>query len=199
MTTDVGSPSMIPLCTIPDLRLLSYCRFVLFSGQLQHKLNRIATASGSANASVAMSALLDVMADAHTKSAGRQQSQEPEQVGWLVGWVSIKHDKVRYMIQGALVVHFPYRRVLWNLYRSMDCRNYPFGNVAGFDLSIMQRSLCAFSDRVLCKTQQVSGRGKRSLETKLLKVYVKLLARLLRDSEKDNFGTNGINDQGSNE
>lgn len=41
---------------------------------------------------------------------------------------------------------------------------------------------------------QVSGRGKRSLETKLLKVYVKLLARLLRDSEKDNFGTN---DQGS--
>lgn len=37
---------------------------------------------------------------------------------------------------------------------------------------------------------QVSVKGKRSLETKLLKVYVKLLARLLRDSEKDNFGTN---------
>lgn len=54
-------------------------RFVLFSGQVQHKLNRIATASGSANASVAMSALLDVIADAHTKSAGRQQ--DPEQVG----------------------------------------------------------------------------------------------------------------------
>lgn len=51
----------------------------MFSGQVQHKLNRIATASGSANACVAMSALLDVMADAHTKSAGRQQ--EPEQVG----------------------------------------------------------------------------------------------------------------------
>lgn len=45
--------------------------------QVQHKLNRVATASGSANPSVAMSALLDVMADAHTKSAGRQ---EPEQV-----------------------------------------------------------------------------------------------------------------------
>lgn len=28
-----------------------------------------------------MSALLDVMGDAHTKSAGRQQ--EPEQVGWV--------------------------------------------------------------------------------------------------------------------
>lgn len=62
-----------------DLCLLSYyVLFVLFSGQVQHKLNRIATASGSANASVAMSALLDVMADAHTKSAGREQ--EPEQV-----------------------------------------------------------------------------------------------------------------------
>lgn len=35
---------------------------------------------------------------------------------------------------------------------------------------------------------QISGKGRRSLETKLLKVYVKLLARLLRDCEKDNFG-----------
>ena len=49
---------------------------------------------------------------------------------------------------------------------------------------------------MLMLNYQVSGRGKRSLETKLLKVYVKLLARLLRDSEKDKFGTN---DQGSNE
>lgn len=40
------------------------------------------------------------------------------------------------------------------------------------------------------RIQQSLGKGKRSLETKLLKVYVKLLARLLRDSEKDNFGTN---------
>lgn len=52
-----------------------------------------------------------------------------------------------------------------------------------------------YSSRDVCWMQQVSGKGKRSLETKLLKVYVKLLARLLRDSEKDNFG---INDQGSN-
>lgn len=58
------------------------CTFHLVSGQVQHKLNRIATASGSANASVAMSALLDVMADAHTKSAGRQK--EPQEVGWLI-------------------------------------------------------------------------------------------------------------------
>ncbi|CAM9413692.1 unnamed protein product [Ectocarpus fasciculatus] len=89
-----------------------------YAQQVQHKLNRVATASGSANPLVAMSALLDVMANAYAKSAGRQ---EPE---------------------------------------------------------------------------QVSGRGKRSLETKLLKVYVKLLARLLRDSEKDSFGRN---DGGSKE
>ncbi|CAM9795466.1 unnamed protein product [Ectocarpus sp. 6 AP-2014] len=89
-----------------------------YAQQVQHKLNRVATASGSANPLVAISALLDVMANAHAKSAGRQ---EPE---------------------------------------------------------------------------QVSGRGKRSLETKLLKVYVKLLARLLRDSEKDSFGRN---DGGSKE
>ncbi|CAM9903323.1 unnamed protein product [Scytosiphon promiscuus] len=87
-------------------------------GQVQHKLNRVATSSGSANPSIAISSLLHVMANALLKSAGRQDAEK------------------------------------------------------------------------------VSGRGKRSLETKLLKVYVKLLARLLRDSEKDSFGRN---DQGTNE
>lgn len=45
-------------------------------------------------------------------------------------------------------------------------------------------------------TVQALSNGRRSLETKLLKVYVKLLARLIRDGEKDNFGAN---EQGSNE
>lgn len=47
-----------------------------------------------------------------------------------------------------------------------------------------------------CSTVQAPSKGKRSLETKLLKVYVKLLARLIRDGEKDNFGAN---EQGPNE
>lgn len=37
--------------------------------QVQHKLNRVATSSGSANPYVAISALLEVMAGVHTKSA----------------------------------------------------------------------------------------------------------------------------------
>lgn len=45
-------------------------------------------------------------------------------------------------------------------------------------------------------TVQVSSKGRRPLETKLLKVYVKLLARILRDYEKDNYGAN---DQGPDE
>lgn len=53
--------------------------FLVLFVQVQHKLNRVATSSGSANPLVAMSALLRVMADALIKSAGRQDAEKVRQ------------------------------------------------------------------------------------------------------------------------
>lgn len=64
---------MLTTETVFGLRraFISLVSFLMLIGQVQHKLNRVATSSGSANPSIAMSALLQVMADALTQSAGR--------------------------------------------------------------------------------------------------------------------------------
>lgn len=46
-------------------------------------------------------------------------------------------------------------------------------------------------------SQQVNH--KKSVETKLLKVYVKLLARILRDSDNSRFGASYGLDDGAND
>lgn len=54
----------------------SFCVLIPYAPQVQHKLNRVATASGSADPPVAMAALLDVMSRVHAKNAGRKDHEQ---------------------------------------------------------------------------------------------------------------------------
>lgn len=72
-----GGTIVVPRRSLTAPTILSHdVYFCQFDDQVQQKLNRVATASGSANPSVAIVALLDVMAEVNAKNA-----EQVEQAG----------------------------------------------------------------------------------------------------------------------
>lgn len=125
---------------------------------------------------MAISAVLNVMAEVRTTSGKRKDRHQVRTDGIAYYGYMLIADESTVTSRMALVLRQrPYAR----RYSPACLRARMFASFSVTHVHTLE-----------CSTVQVSSKGRRPLETKLLKVYVKLLARILRDYEKDSYGAN---------